>query len=302
MSKQLLAFLIFSLLTFPHSVSAMDAFRFVHSSTILNDSEEKKISRPEGVACNDKVIVVADTGHGRLVRYSLANDYVSGGEEILTPQIKFPIRVHLTSRGDILVLDGQSKKLVRLGQKGDFIETVELLGLPNGFSPVLRSFALDQQDNMYLLDIFDEKIIVLNAKGAYQKDISLPKVEGFFSDVTVGPQGTIYLLNSVESIVYAAETGAQVFTALENNLAEYVNFPATITVSDKGILFLVDRNGGGIVQLGPDGSYMGRQLTMGWNEGLLYYPDQMCLSNTDEPVAIIADRDNSRVQVFKLIR
>jgi hypothetical protein len=39
---------------------------------------------------------------------------------------------------------------------------------------------------------------------------------------------------------------------------------------------------------------------MGWNEGLLYYPSQMCISEKGE--AFIADRGNSRVQVFNIIR
>jgi len=62
----------------------------------------------------------------------------------------------------------------------------------------------------------------------------------------------------------------------------------------------VDQNGGGVVVLGQDGSYRGRQLGMGWKEGLLYYPSQMCVSGGE--IAVIADRENSRVQVFKLVR
>jgi hypothetical protein len=62
----------------------------------------------------------------------------------------------------------------------------------------------------------------------------------------------------------------------------------------------VDENGAGIVILGQDGSFLGRQLTMGWNEGLLYYPSQMCINDKDE--AFIADTGNSRVQVFSIVR
>jgi len=39
---------------------------------------------------------------------------------------------------------------------------------------------------------------------------------------------------------------------------------------------------------------------MGWNEGLLNAPSQMCINGKGQ--AFIADRGNSRVQVFSLVR
>ena len=63
---------------------------------------------------------------------------------------------------------------------------------------------------------------------------------------------------------------------------------------------MVEGNGSSIVSFGRDGSFLARQLTMGWNEGSLNHPAQMCINDKDE--VFIADRDNSRVQVFQLIR
>ena len=59
-------------------------------------------------------------------------------------------------------------------------------------------------------------------------------------------------------------------------------------------------NGSGIVILGQDGSFHGRQLSMGWTEGLLYFPSQMCVNDKGE--VFIADRGNSRVQIFTLVK
>jgi hypothetical protein len=52
--------------------------------------------------------------------------------------------------------------------------------------------------------------------------------------------------------------------------------------------------------LSQDGSFLGRQLSMGWNEGLLYYPTQMCINEKGE--AFIADRGNSRIQIFMVVK
>ncbi len=301
MLKKVLTFLIFGSLLTPFTVLGKDAFRFVHMQTVYADVSGKKISRPEGVACNGETVVVADTANGRLLKYSWVKDALVGGDEISLSQIIFPIRVQISRKGDILVLDGKSGNLLRLDLSGKFIEKVEIKGLPGGLSPIIRSFALDREDGIYLLDVFDGRVIVLNSTGEYQKDIPFPQSEGFFSDLAVGPLGTIYLLDSVKANVYTAQANALEFQKLASDLREYVSFPANITVDEHGALFLVDRNGGGVVQLGPDGSYLGRQLVLGWKDGLVYYPEQMCILEADESKIFIADRGNSRVQVFKLV-
>ncbi len=73
-----------------------------------------------------------------------------------------------------------------------------------------------------------------------------------------------------------------------------------LTTDNRGAIYIVDENGGGIVMLGRDGSFMGRQLSMGWNEGLLYYPSQMSINEKGE--VFIADRGNSRVQIFSQVK
>jgi sugar lactone lactonase YvrE len=277
-----------------------EAVRFVHALTVYADGQGESLNRPEGVACRDNVFVVADTVNGRLLRYTLADASLGGGEEIKIPEIPFPSRLQISSKGEIFVLDGKTRKLARLGPELKFIGTVEPRGLPEGRTPILRGFALDRTDNIYLLDVFGERVIILDPAGQYQREIAFPAGIGFISDLTVDGQGTIYLLDSVKATVYAAAAGAGTFSALASNLKEYLTFPTAISTDNRGTLFLVDRNGSGIVLLGPDGSYRGRQLTMGWKPGLLYYPSALCLTGADE--AVIADRDNSRVQVFKLVR
>jgi hypothetical protein len=61
---------------------------------------------------------------------------------------------------------------------------------------------------------------------------------------------------------------------------------------------VVDQNGSGVVLLGRDGSFKGRKLKMGWKEGELRYPSDICLD--DKGDVFIADRGNNRVQIFKV--
>lgn len=103
-----------------------------------------------------------------------------------------------------------------------------------------------------------------------------------------------------KAMVFSASKDSNSFSPLTKSLREYLNFPTSIIADNKGIIYVVDQNGGGIVILGQDGSYLGRQLSMGWNEGLLYYPSQMCINEKGE--VFIADRGNSRVQIFTLVK
>jgi hypothetical protein len=49
--------------------------------------------------------------------------------------------------------------------------------------------------------------------------------------------------------------------------------------------------------VGKDGSFKGRKLRMGWKEGELRYPSDICLD--DQGNVFIADRGNNRVQMYR---
>jgi hypothetical protein len=53
------------------------------------------------------------------------------------------------------------------------------------------------------------------------------------------------------------------------------------------------------VVLGQDGSYLDTLSGMGWKDGFLRYPSQMCI--TDDGEIFIADTRNNRVQIFKML-
>jgi hypothetical protein len=61
----------------------------------------------------------------------------------------------------------------------------------------------------------------------------------------------------------------------------------------------LDRNGSAIVVLGQDWSFLGRISGMGWKEGLLSYPSQMCINSRGE--IFVADTNNHRIQIFAML-
>jgi hypothetical protein len=274
---------------------AAEQIKFRQMAPIYVDGKGAGIRQPEGLACRTNTLVVADTGNGRLLRYTIAGENWTPGGEVVLPQLPSPIRVDVNSKGEILALDGSSRKIVRVASSGEFLGYVVPAGEVRG-AIVPRSLRLDGQDNLYLLDVFSARVLVLDPSGKVQREIPFPKEYGFFSDLAVDAGGNVYLLDSVRKRVYKAAKNSSEAVPLTGSLLEDAYFPASIATDRQGTIFLVDQNGSGIVILGPDGSFRGRRLSMGWKEGFLRYPAQMCV--TENGAAFIADRGNNRVDGF----
>ncbi len=291
------AVLLVGWLFIPATAGCDQGIMFQHLTSLYADDKGQALLQPEGVACDEKQLVVADTAHNRLVQYSIQTDGVKGGKQLQMPQLVAPIRVQLNAKGEIFALDGKNRRIVHLSQAGAFLGNIEVKGLPAGGALVPRSFKIDRNDTLYILDIFSGRVVVCNAQGEFQRQIPLPKEFGFFSDLAVDRGGDIYLIDSVNSMVYQASSGGQSFAPLTKNLKEYMLFPTCITTDNKGVLYVTDQNGGSIVLLGTDGAFRSRKLAMGWKEGLLHYPVAMCVNGNGQ--AFVADRNNNRIQMFR---
>jgi hypothetical protein len=284
----------------PLNTFSAETVKFKYLQSVYFDDRGGGIKQPEGVACNEKsLLIVGDTGNDRLLRYTFQDRNLKGGSEIKIPQLSNPIRVQINSKGEIFALDGKKRRIVRLSPEGTFRNYVDPEGIPSPSPFVSKSFGIDRSDNIYLLDIFTGRVLVLNPEGKYQKQIPFPKEYGFFSDLSVDSKGNILLIDCVKATVFSAPKDSNSFSPLTKSLREYLDFATSIT-DRRGSVYIVDEDGGGIVILGADGTFVGRQLSKGWNEGLLYFPSQMYVNERGE--IFIADRGNSRVQIFTLVK
>ena len=268
-----------------------------HTVSIYEDEKGQPLKAPEGVACGDgEKLVVADTGNGRLLRLLYRNGVVSGGTPLVLSQLPYPVRLQLDGQGVLWVLDRKVRRIGRVDASGAFAGYLEVKGVPPE-SVVPGAFKLDAGGNVYLLDLAGVRALVLDASGAVQRQLDLPKKPAFFTDLAVDPAGTVYAVDASGGAVWSAPKAAKAFTLLAKGLKDNMSFPGSLTVS-RGRLYVVDQNGDGVVVLGLDGTYQGRQLGIGWSEGLVYYPGQLCLDEGGS--AFLADRYNNRVQIFSM--
>lgn len=270
---------------------------FIHAASVYRDELNVALRFPEGVACTDAgTVVVADSGNSRLVRYSYRDGQLSGGTSVTVAQVSYPTRVQIDGKGGILVLDRKARRIARLDVTGAFIAFLDIKGA-SGAPVVVGAFKLDRQDNAYVQDLATNKLLVVAPSGSVTRQLDLPR--GAVTDVGVDAAGTIYAVEAGAASVWVAERSASSFKALATSMREYLSFPGYVAPWG-GRVFVVDQNGHGLVILGLDGSYQGRQLGLGWNDGFLYYPSQVCF--TEKGDAFVADRSNHRVQIFRTSR
>ena len=272
------------------------AVSLVHVASIYEDDKDRPLKEPEGVACDGQgKVVVADTANGRLLTLTFQNRRVSGGTELRLAQLPAPAELQLDAKGTLLVLDGKVRKIGRVDAQGKFLGYVEPKGTSSAVVP--GAFKVDAAGLLYLLDFASVKVLVLDPEGAVVRQVALPREGAFFTDVAVDPAGTVYAVDAVGSSIWVAEKSAAAFKQLVRGMKETMNFPTRIAVS-RGRLFVTDQNGHGIAVFGIDGSYQGRLLGLGWTDGLVYYPLQLCITEAED--LFLADRYNSRVQVFSM--
>lgn len=286
---------------FPMSALSEETLKFRHITSIYADDQGLGLKHPEGVACNENaLLIVADTGNARLLRYTYKDKTVAPGAQVIkVPQLIYPVQVKMNSRDEMLVLDRKQRRIVRITAAGKFGGYIDTQGASSSAASAPKAFHVDKKDNLYILDVYSGRVIMMNSRGKYLKHFRFPREYGFFSDLTVDFKGNILLIDSVNARVFSATKNSAAFSPLTKSLKQYMRFPAGITTDKRGRIYLVDRNGSRVIILGQDGSYLGRLSAMGWKEGLLNYPSQICLNDSGE--IFVADTNNSRVQIFSII-
>ncbi len=286
------------LLVLPGNSVMADSVRLRPLSPVYVDSEGSPIRQPEGIGCGVGSIVVADTGNQRLLLYAVTEETISAGLKISLPEIPQPVHAEIVWDGGILVLDGKSRRIGRVSPEGAFQGYLEPSGMSGKVVP--RSFKFGRDKNLYILDIFSNRILIVDSAAAVKRQIAFPEEFGAFADLAVDPKGKVFVIDSVGKRLYSAGRDETVLTAAPNDLHGKADFPTSLVVDSGGNVYVGDQNGGSILVLGPDGSFRTRQSKMGWKTGQLRFPSKLCVDDKDH--LFVADRANDRIQVFGILR
>jgi DNA-binding beta-propeller fold protein YncE len=280
-------------------LSWADSVKLRPLAPLYLDGEGAPIRKPRGVGCGASgVIVVADSGNARLLRYRVTEGEIVPLDVLMAPQLAQPVHVAVTSSDDVLALDAKQRRIVRFAASGQFQGYLELTGAAGEIVP--KSFALDREDHLFVLDIFSERVLVADLGGAVNREISFPEEFGMLSDLVVDARGRVFVIDSVKKRLLVAGKEDSRLTEAKENLAGKAMFPTSLTADDSGNLYVADQNGGAILVVGADGAFRARQSGQGWKPGLLRYPSSLCIDHND--YLFVADRANNRIQIFAIIR
>lgn len=286
--------LLASLLFTGSSFAAGGPLQLKYVYSVYDDENETGLKHPQGVGCTDEYFIVADTGNNRLVKYMFQKNVAKAVDLEMT--ISSPLAVQVNSKGEIYALDGKDRRIVIFNPDGTEKGNLAPKGSPVSRQMVPRSFKIGQDDKIYILDLSDGIVLILDPEGKYLRHVSFPEQAGFFSDLAVDGKGTVFLLDSTRVAVYAAAPDEDQFSPRSAGTKEYANFPTNIAVDQNNFILLVDKHGGNLVILNPSGSFLGHKFGFGWKESQFYYPSQLCISKQGK--VFIADSGNSRIQIF----
>jgi DNA-binding beta-propeller fold protein YncE len=138
------------------------------------------LDRPRGVALERSgALLVADTGHGRVGRFSSSGTLLGwiGGAGAGQGRLDRPTGVAVNSRGERYVADGA--RLVAFDPSGTFAREWTEAGIP--FADV-RDVAIDSSDRVYALDAGNGRVVRLDPDGTVVAWGSVGTADGQLSD------------------------------------------------------------------------------------------------------------------------
>ena len=189
-----------------------EVLKLRHFQSVYADDKEAGFSSPEGVGCDGNHILVADSGNGRLVQFTLIDGKAMPDKEIKVPELSVPVRVRTNSKGEIFALDGRQKRVVRFNSAGAYLGRVDAAGSPPPSTVIPRSFDIGKDDSIYLLDVFGSRVLILTPEGKFVKKIDFPVEYEVISDLAVDGKGSVFLIDSVKAMVYVAAKGSEKFS------------------------------------------------------------------------------------------
>ena len=263
------------------------------------DASGSGMNAPRGVDYDgESVLAIADTGNHRILVYRVEGDKVAFVNEMRVNEARHPVRVRLAADGGVLVLDGRSHRIARVSKEGVFLSWV---AVPESdrMDPVVRSFDIDSEGNLYVLEAGSGRALVLAPDDSPRREIAYGPEVRSLADLALGSDGRVFAVDSVARRVFVAQEGDASFQPLTDPMADDMTFPTGIAADGEGYLYLADDHGSGIVVLGQDGSFQGRESAMGWKEGFLRYPSGV---SAGKNLLFVADRGNNRVQIFTIVR
>jgi len=173
-------------------------------ASLSGDKIMGKFNQPSAIFFDElkKRLYVADTGNNRLVsfdhEFNFISEFDAGGE------LKYPTSIVKNSKDQFFVVGGTARdELFLIDIPKKIFKQIEIKNITARENPFLPdNLAIDKDDNLYITDRGNGRILVVDSDGRFLKEIAVENKFVDLTDVQIDTEGNIYSLSTLEGKVY----------------------------------------------------------------------------------------------------
>jgi len=270
-------------------------------ASLSGDKIMGKFNQPSAIFFDElkKRLYVADTGNNRLVsfdhEFNFISEFDAGGE------LKYPTSIVKNSKDQFFVVGGTARdELFLIDIPKKIFKQIEIKNITARENPFLPdNLAIDKDDNLYITDRGNGRILVVDSNGRFLKEIAVENKFVDLTDVQIDTEGNIYSLSTLEGKVYIFNNkeGSVSSFGKRGSRANEFEFPVSIAISPNRFVYVLDKHKGNVLVFKKDGNFQFNMLKKGWGNGEIYEPSYIYIDKGNK--IYIVDRGNNRIQIFQ---
>lgn len=216
-------------------------------------------------------------------------------------KLSLPSDVATAPDGQIYVVDGNNHRVVVYDDDGDFEKIIGSQGSGEGqfSSPV--GITVDKEGNVYVADSGNYRIQIFDSSGDFVRQIPLKERHEKIKPVDVAinhKKQILYITCNTNHKVMLYSVKGKFISAWgrKGNNPEEFRYPATITVSEQGLVYVVDVLNSRIQIFEPDGRLSTTAGTWGVLPGQLFRPKGVAVDSQEH--IYVSDSYMDLIEVF----
>ncbi|HUT34734.1 MAG TPA: 6-bladed beta-propeller [Planctomycetota bacterium] len=290
------------------TITAGQALRFSRGRFVLLDllfgPRRLQLVTPHGVAVNERLVAIADSGRAELHLVSLAERKYRAVTAIGDARLRCPVGVALDGTGGVFVSDSVLRRVFRVSERGG------LLGEVAGKFVRPAGLAYDAaRGRLFVVDAGAHAVLVFERQG---DGFALARTLGgrgeaaggfnFPTHAAVGRDGSLYVTDSLNHRIQIFDAeGRRVgaFGRAGDGTGDFAKAKG-IALDSEGHIYVVDS----LYDVVQVFDHEGRLLLVfggsGRDAASLWLPTGICIDEKDR--IYVSDSANSRVQVYQYLR
>jgi len=262
---------------------------------------EHELRQPFDVAVDEAGnLFVTDTG--RVHKFgpdgTILAQFGDEGEEAL----QLAGGLALDAAGNVYVADALAHAIKKFNAQGDYLGRFGKHGQDDGDLDNPMDIALDAQGNLYISEKGNRRVQVLDAQGRFLRKFG-QEGRGRLRDprsITFDGQGNVYVVDLAEAAVHKYTAGGEyVLTFEPGRGGDTFLLLRSIAVDDRGRAFVIDGRNARILQYDTEGKY--KRIFGGGGRDVGQFANPEGITVDADGRIYIADRDNHRVQILRML-